>query len=191
MNANADRPERPRRGPNTAAGKATVSRNALRHGLRAVALVIAGVESQEDWDAFSLDVERSLHPHGAVETALADRVAELLWRIRRVARAEHDMLTAAQERDEAVALYEQSQPSVSQEARRAVKSTLYASALIPRPPRARLMPRGDQLQQLIRYEAHLNRQLFHALHELEALQARRSGNPAPLARIDIHGAPEE
>jgi CBS-domain-containing membrane protein len=38
--------------------------------------------------------------------------------------------------------------------------------------------------------AHLSRQLYHALHELEALQARRLGGNAPLARLDVQGIPE-
>ena len=42
----------------------------------------------------------------------------------------------------------------------------------------------------MRYEAHLNRQLYQAMHELEALQARRQGGHAPLTRLDVHGLPE-
>jgi hypothetical protein len=37
------------------------------------------------------------------------------------------------------------------------------------------------------YEAHLSRGLRKALHELEALQARRTGSAAPLARLDVDG----
>jgi hypothetical protein len=37
------------------------------------------------------------------------------------------------------------------------------------------------------YEAHLSRLLFKALHELEALQVRRSGGSAPLGRLDVNG----
>jgi hypothetical protein len=38
-----------------------------------------------------------------------------------------------------------------------------------------------------RYEAHLSRLFHKALHELEALQTRRSGGAAPLARLDVDG----
>jgi hypothetical protein len=34
---------------------------------------------------------------------------------------------------------------------------------------------------------HLSRQLYKALHELEALQVRRLGGAAPLARLDVDG----
>jgi hypothetical protein len=56
--------------------------------------------------------------------------------------------------------------------------------------RRRLLPIGPQLDQIMRYEAHLSRQLRHDLHELEALQARRQGGVAPLARVDVQGLPE-
>ncbi len=40
---------------------------------------------------------------------------------------------------------------------------------------------------MARYEAHLSRQLYKAMHELEALQVRRWGGAAPLARLDVQG----
>ena len=40
---------------------------------------------------------------------------------------------------------------------------------------------------MARYEAHLCRQLYKAMHELEALQAKRTGGAAPLARLDVQG----
>ena len=180
-----------RRGPSTAAGKAASSRNSLRHGLQAASLVIPGVESEEDWAEFSHGVDASLAPRGAVEAALAARVAELLWRIRRIPRAEHDMITAAQERQVIIATREAAARDASGDAEAPASTSFYAAALTPLPPRPRLMPHDGGLQQIIRYEAHLNRQLYHALHELEALQARRAGNASPLARIDVHGAREE
>jgi hypothetical protein len=51
--------------------------------------------------------------------------------------------------------------------------------------RKRIIPSEDELQKIARYEAHLSRQMYQALHELEALQKRRSGREAPLARVDV------
>jgi hypothetical protein len=51
--------------------------------------------------------------------------------------------------------------------------------------RDRILPDEGDLQKVARYEAHLSRQMYQALHELEALQARRGGKAAPLARVDI------
>ncbi len=46
------------------------------------------------------------------------------------------------------------------------------------------------LEIVARYEAHLSRLSHKALHELEALQTRRSGGVAPLARLDMDGLVE-
>jgi hypothetical protein len=51
----------------------------------------------------------------------------------------------------------------------------------------RLLPDEKSLEKVARYEAHLSRGLYKALHELEALQVRRSGGAAPLARLDVDG----
>jgi hypothetical protein len=51
--------------------------------------------------------------------------------------------------------------------------------------RERVLPRVEILEKVARYEAHLSRQLYKAVHELEALQARREGGSVPLARLDV------
>jgi hypothetical protein len=53
--------------------------------------------------------------------------------------------------------------------------------------RERLLPDEKTLEKVARYEAHLSRLFHKALHELEALQIRRSGSVAPLARLDVDG----
>ena len=54
----------------------------------------------------------------------------------------------------------------------------------------RTLPDEKTLEKVSRYEAHLSRQLYHALHELEALQTRRFGGHSPLGRLDVQGLPE-
>jgi len=54
----------------------------------------------------------------------------------------------------------------------------------------RILPDEKTLEKVSRYEAHLSRQLYHALHELEALQTRRLGGHSPLGRLDVQGLPE-
>jgi hypothetical protein len=56
--------------------------------------------------------------------------------------------------------------------------------------RERLLPDEKTLEKVARYEAHLSRGLYKALHELEALQVRRAGGAAPLARLDVDGLAE-
>jgi hypothetical protein len=53
--------------------------------------------------------------------------------------------------------------------------------------RERLLPDEKTLEKVARYEAHLSRLFHKALHELEALQVRRAGGAAPLARLDVDG----
>ena len=57
--------------------------------------------------------------------------------------------------------------------------------------RERILPDDKTLEKISRYEAHLSRQLYHALHELENLQKhRKTGEGTPLVRVDVQGPPE-
>jgi hypothetical protein len=90
-------------GPRTPQGKAAVSGNALRHGLLSLKPVLPFVENVADWRQHLADTMADLAPVGYLETALAQRVALLLWRLGRVARAERDVVAVKQEmgKDEA------------------------------------------------------------------------------------------
>jgi hypothetical protein len=58
---------------------------------------------------------------------------------------------------------------------------------------ARLLPHPLDIDKVIRFEAHLNRQVYQALHQLEAMRAERRGQPTPLLRVDVQhhpGTPE-
>jgi hypothetical protein len=50
----------------------------------------------------------------------------------------------------------------------------------------RLLPEGNTLDKITRYEAHLSRQMLQALHTLERLQAARAGQSiTPPAALDV------
>lgn len=153
---------RPRRGggPKTALGKATASQNALTHGLTSNAPTIPG-ETVEGWQAHRDAIVGSLAPVGALESALADRAALLLWRLHRVWRAETALVTR-------------------QIARKVEFSFLdggdAAEASVP-------FPNEDYIA---RYETHLSRQLWATLNQLEAMQRRRQGDAQPLARLEVN-----
>ena len=85
-------------GPRTAQGKAVVSGNALRHGLLSLKPVLPFVENVADWRRHFAGVMADAAPVGYLETALAQRVALLLWRLGRVARAEREAVAVTQER---------------------------------------------------------------------------------------------
>lgn len=81
-------------GPKTSEGKAVAKMNALAHGMRSPAPVIPGEDAGE-WERHYAGIVEALAPAGAVESALADRVALLLWRMERVARYETAMVGAS------------------------------------------------------------------------------------------------
>jgi hypothetical protein len=59
---------------------------------------------------------------------------------------------------------------------------------ISRKARERILPDEKTLEKIGRYEAHLSRQLYQALHELENLQKHRTtGDGVPLVRLDVQG----
>lgn len=74
--------------------------NAVRHGLTAEAPVIPGVESAEEWEAHRAAIAQDLAPVGAMELTLAERIARLSWRLRRVDRYECASIAVARERVE-------------------------------------------------------------------------------------------
>ena len=76
-------------GPRTAAGLARSAQNAMKFGLFSQHLVLPVLgESADECDAFRARVVADLDPVGALEVEFADRVALIMWRLRRVARAE-------------------------------------------------------------------------------------------------------
>jgi hypothetical protein len=184
-------------GPRSPEAKARVSTNAVRHGLRSTKVVIPGLEVQADWDQFFKDSVDALQPVGAIEYALVERITTLFWRLRRAARAERDAAILAGKLAGIA-----NDPELDTAARIAAVLASYgfpsAEPDGPPAPRALQPPRAPavlpvplELQNLSRYEYRLSRQLLHAMHELQALQDRRQGNPAPLARLDVHGLPDD
>ncbi len=145
------RPGSRRRGPKTAVGKARVSLNALTHGISSTRLVVPG-ESTAEWETYRTAIIEAIAPAGPVETALAERTASALWRLRRV--------------------------TAYEEAAIAERQDLETTS-------ARLLPHPLDIDKIVRFEAHLTRQLYQALHELESMRAERRGQPTPLLRVDV------
>jgi selenocysteine lyase/cysteine desulfurase len=77
------------------------------------------------------------------------------------------------------------------EARSAAHKKEEVEQEISRKVRERILPDEKTLEKISRYETHLSRQLYHALHELENLQKHRTtGEGTPLARLDVQGLSE-
>ena len=87
-------------GPRTPHGKGVASRNTTHHGLYSSSPVIPRLESPQEWAEHHHATLQSLAPQGPLEHTLADRIALILWRLRRVARYEHTVTTLAQQQAE-------------------------------------------------------------------------------------------
>ncbi len=85
-------------GPATPEGRAASSLNATTHGMTSRALVRG--ESAEHFDAFRAAVVVDLGAVGPVETTLALRAGEVLWRLQRAGAAEAAVANFATERAE-------------------------------------------------------------------------------------------
>jgi hypothetical protein len=176
----------PKTGPRSDRGKADSGHNAWKHGILSEVMAIDGLEEPQEWETLRDGVVDSLEPENDLEHLLAERIAIALWKLRRLeshltfltlrhmGSAEKDVQIA-----EAFAQRTISKgvfPQVSEEAVLRVKL-------------ARSFPPSDEMNLIMRYEAHLHRLLIQTLHELEAMQTRRRGGASPLARLDITGAP--
>lgn len=173
-------------GPTTPEGKAIASRNAVKFGLYSESPVLPGVEDEGEWLEHRRGVFGAIAPADYLEEALTERVAVILWRFRRLVRYEREQVRNRQS-------------SIGSDL--AMVAVMQRRELPPDPGPEdmetmerwlmdRLIPEEKELNLLMRYEGRLHRHLLQLLHELEAMKARRRGESAPLARLDIQGIPE-
>ena len=152
-------------GPRTEQGKEASRLDAVRHGMLARTPVVPNLEREEDWHAHRRGLLESLRPVGQLEMMLANRVVQLSWRIRRIARYE---------RDEIAKLYADDAPRFW---RNREEMDLVGD---------RQLPGLEKLGPLARYEAHLHRSLLQSLHELQRVQASRvDGDAAVPLAVDV------
>jgi len=78
-------------GPQTAEGKAVVSKNAVKHGLFAAEAVITG-ENPAVYEAFHDQFLAEWKPVGMTEIMLAERIVSLAWRLQRVERMQNQAI---------------------------------------------------------------------------------------------------
>src|SRR4030095_8830861 len=109
-------------------------------------------------------LEIDLAPVGALEVMLVEKIAVCFWRQKRSLRSEAGLVRRAFAEKSSNFLRE-----VNPE-REAIKDHL-------------CLPEARQLDGILRYETAIQRQLAHALNQLERMQRARRGEhvPAPLA----------
>jgi hypothetical protein len=162
-------------GPKTAAGKAVVSQNAVRHGLLSEESVLPR-EDAGIFEEFRKALYQELKPVGGLEALLVDRIVSSAWRLRRLITMEVSLLMGQladiqQEKKENETWF-----MVSDKA----SKTSYPLGVAFRYG-------ADTVTKMSRYESMLERGLYKALHELQRLQAARNGIPVPLpAALDVN-----
>ena len=70
-------------GPRSEGGKAQSRLNSRKHGLTTKTLIIVG-ENADDFDQLRADLMDEYDPQSALECELVERIAGILWRLRRV-----------------------------------------------------------------------------------------------------------
>ncbi|MBV8772194.1 MAG: hypothetical protein JO166_07680 [Deltaproteobacteria bacterium] len=179
-------------GPRSAAGKARVSMNPLKHGLTAREVVLPN-ESPEEFDSFRSGLLAEIAPVGNLEGALAEEIVIYLWRRRRVAIFEAALYRRGlqelivEKAAEVCRGYETeiqlnallkvsaSDHEAYQDAEKSLES---ARAVLDEPSfnLTRILERSaGTFSNLWRHEVLLSRALNRTLHELQRLQAARTG----------------
>ena len=201
-------------GPRTPEGKSAVRLNALRHGLRAEEILLAG-ENGEALRGLDEHVRAELQPVGELENLLVDRIVAAYWRLRRVGRVETGIFAweRSEERAEraereakeyeagdiewvgalsTTVTDEKKHEEALSRARRIRSEQENETATLGR-TFARDADRSNAFSKLSRYETSIERQIYRALHELERRQAARSGaavTPPQVVDVDVSGIPE-
>ena len=163
-------------GPRTVAGKRRASRNAIKHGFFSKWLLVQhrdGKESQGEYDDFDAGIRKYFQPVGWLEELWVEKIAVWSWRLRRLIRCETGQIDRALPEHS----YElrQSKGDDLAEPESAPSSSSEIDAMTDH----LFLPEKEELDKLLRYEAMINRQLNHAIAELERVQARRKGEAHP------------
>lgn len=156
-------------GPNTPKGKAAVRHNAVKHGFYSHSPVLPGVEKEDEWLEHRSRVFEAVDPDDYLQEALAEQIAVNTWRRKRLVRWEVELVRNRQwdiAREVAKhATLRQRKPSVDNpdDIARAQRFLM-----------DRLVPEGEDLMLLMRWEGRLHRQLFQLINQLHYLKNRRT-----------------
>jgi len=158
-------------GPKTPEGKAAVRRNPIKHAVLAQTPVIPLVEREEDWRRLREGVFEYFQVEGAMEEALADRIAGIIWRLYRVVRFESESINRYLH--DVPKDWRLSERLSRRESRTEV--TEEAVAEMDAMLMARLLPGEETLEKVMRYETRLHRFLLQSVHQLVLMKGLRRG----------------
>lgn len=141
-------------GPVTESGKTIVAKNAVRHGILSREVILKGEDEMALTD-FAERMRVELQPVGEVEALLVDRIIASAWRLRRLVKVE-------------VGIFRREMEGMFGE-RGDVGLAFIRDG-----------NGADAFSKLSRYESAIERSMYRALHELQRLQAERSGQNVTL-----------
>ena len=95
-------------GPKTPEGKARASLNAWRHGLTGQVATLPE-EDRDAFQKFTRDIRLAYHPEGALETQIAQAIAEDEWRLSRARAIENNVLALGHSTPDADVIAENTQ----------------------------------------------------------------------------------
>ncbi len=150
-------------GVKTDEGKAISRYNALKHGLLSREVLLKG-EDEDFFIAMQKRLRTELSPTTEMEQILVDRIAANVWRLRRALQVEREMIQDDQEGNEDFSFN-----------RGKTMGSFFS----------RDFANHDTYGKFIRYESSIERGIYRALHELQRLQAARTGDITPLPPIAI------
>ena len=167
------------------AGKRMVAKNALKHGFFSKWLLIPHPDGKEDPTEYqNLYAALRVHyqPLDFLEELWVEKIAVWSWRLRRLLRCESGQISRALAEHN----HETKQLSAADSGELALPAL--SSPEIDAITDHLFLPPKEELDKLLRYEAMINKQLNHAIAELERLQRRGNGEsvPAPIS-VDISG----
>src|SRR5438876_1899342 len=164
------------------AGKRMVAKNALKHGFFSKCLLIPHPDGKEDPTEYqNLYAALRVHyqPLDFLEELWVEKIAVWSWRLRRLLRCESGQIARAlAEHNHEI---KQSSAAESGEPELSALSSPELDAITDH----LFVPPKEELDKLLRYEAMINKQLNHAIAELEQLQRRSNGEsvPAPISIV--------
>ena len=171
-------------GPKTVAGKALSRMNAHKHGLTAETIVI-GDEDPRAFDMLRAELEEEYKPRPGIESELVERLAVLMWRMRRIPFFEAALIelqrekVASQKRRDSRIASEFPNPYEDEER----KETPYENTVLA------FQNSQQTLGTLFRYEAALMNAFNRTLQQLLFLQDRRAQDEGESQIVKILPSP--
>ena len=190
-------------GPRTWKGKVVSGLNALKHGLQAERVLLP----DEDPDAFHGLHERlfaELAPEGTLETQLVERMAVMMWRLRRVYRVEAGLFLAEREKTYAESAFHEREHVVGDDGlpvmRFLTESEKRMWAFVrmkqvesPETQETAMLGFAfssdsdgvNAFSKLSRYETAIERSLYRTIDSLRRIQAERKAEDMDLADVVV------